>query len=248
MKVQPLEFEKPIAELQGQLEELLRSGSTQDLDVSRKANAITAKIARLREEIYKNLTPWQRVQIARHPNGRSCSITSSAAFTDFCRTPWRPPHRRRQLPCPADSPPLAAVRCVVVGHQKGRDTKENLKRNFGSAHPEGYRKALRLMSLAEKFGLPVITFIDTPGAFPGIGAEERNIAEAIAFNLREMMRLKSPSSPCPRRGRLRRRARHRCRRPRPHAGKRLLLGHQPGRAAPPSSGSTASTPRKPPKP
>ena len=96
------------------------------------------------------------------------------------------------MPCPAGSPPSGGIRCVVIGHQKGRDTKENLKRNFGSAHPEGYRKALRLMRLAEKFHLPVVTLIDTPGAFPGVEAEERNIAEAIAFNLREMMRLGTP--------------------------------------------------------
>ena len=120
-------------------------------------------------------------------------------YVERCCTDFVELHGDRHLgddnAMPGGLATFAGVRCVIVGHQKGRDTKENLKRNFGSAHPEGYRKALRLMRLAEKFSLPVITFIDTPGAFPGIESEERNIAEAIAFNLREMMRLRTPLSP-----------------------------------------------------
>jgi acetyl-CoA carboxylase carboxyl transferase subunit alpha len=192
MKVQPLEFEKPIAELQGQLEELLRTSSEPDRDMSRKADTLNAKIARLRAEIHGNLTAWQRVQISRHP-ARPFMLD----YVERCCTDFVELHGDRHLgddnAMPGGLATFGGIRCVILGHQKGRDTKENLKRNFGSAHPEGYRKALRLMRLAEKFGLPIIAFIDTPGAFPGIESEERNIAEAIAFNLREMMRLKTPS-------------------------------------------------------
>jgi acetyl-CoA carboxylase carboxyl transferase subunit alpha len=149
------------------------------------------KLADTRRSIYENLTPWQRVQIARHTNRPFMLDYVSLAFTGFSEL-----HGDRHIgddhSMPGGFARIGGKRVVVLGHQKGRDTKENLKRNFGSAHPEGYRKALRLMKLAEKFNLPVIALIDTPGAFPGIGAEERNIAEAIAYNLREMMLLKVP--------------------------------------------------------
>jgi acetyl-CoA carboxylase carboxyl transferase subunit alpha len=149
------------------------------------------KLAETRASIYRNLTPWQRVQIARHTNRPFMLDYVSLAFAEFCEL-----HGDRHMGDDASMPGgfarIGGHRVIVLGHQKGRDTKENLKRNFGSAHPEGYRKAMRLMKMAEKFGLPVITLIDTPGAFPGIGAEERNIAEAIAYNLREMMLLKVP--------------------------------------------------------
>ncbi len=137
------------------------------------------------------MTPWQRVQIARHVNRPYMLDYVAACFTGFVEL-CGDRHFGDDAAMPAGFATLGGRKCVVIGHQKGRDTKENLKRNFGSAHPEGYRKALRLMRLAERFGLPVITLIDTPGAFPGIGAEERNIAEAIAFNLKEMMVLKTP--------------------------------------------------------
>jgi acetyl-CoA carboxylase carboxyl transferase subunit alpha len=150
-----------------------------------------SKLAETRAAIYQNLTPWQRVQIARHTQRPFMFDYVSLAFTDFSEL-----HGDRHIGDDASMPGgfamLGGHKCVVLGHQKGRDTKENLKRNFGSAHPEGYRKALRLMKIAEKFSMPVIALIDTPGAFPGIGAEERNIAEAIAFNLREMMLLRTP--------------------------------------------------------
>ena len=191
MKVQPLEFEKPIVELELQLEELLKASSGHDLDVSKEADRIRQKIAALREDTYKNLTAWQRVQISRHP-ARPFMLD----YVDRCCTEFVELHGDRHVgddnAMPGGFATFGGIRCVVIGHQKGRDTKENLKRNFGSAHPEGYRKALRLMRLAEKFHLPIIALIDTPGAFPGIEAEERNIAEAIAFNLREMMRLQTP--------------------------------------------------------
>jgi acetyl-CoA carboxylase carboxyl transferase subunit alpha len=189
--MQLLEFEKPAAELERELEKLRTKSASQNIDLSDEISIMETKLAETRTEIYKNLTPWQRVQIARHTNRPFMLDYVSLAFTDFCEL-----HGDRHIGDDASMPGgfarIGGKRVVIIGHQKGRDTKENLKRNFGSAHPEGYRKALRLMKTAEKFGLPIITMIDTPGAFPGIGAEERNIAEAIAFNLREMMLLKVP--------------------------------------------------------
>ena len=189
--MQLLDFEKPAAELERELEKLRAKAASQDIDLSAEISTMESKLAETRARIYENLTPWQRVQIARHTSRPFMLDYLGHAFTDFCEL-----HGDRHIGDDASMPGgfarLGDRRVVVIGHQKGRDTKENLKRNFGSAHPEGYRKALRLMKLAEKFGLPVIALIDTPGAFPGIGAEERNIAEAIAFNLREMMLLKVP--------------------------------------------------------
>jgi acetyl-CoA carboxylase carboxyl transferase subunit alpha len=189
--MQLLEFEKPVAELERELEKLRTKSNSQNIDMSAEISIMEAKLAETRAAIYKNLTPWQRVQIARHTNRPFMLDYVSLAFTDFEEL-----HGDRHIGDDASMPGgfarIGDHRVIVIGHQKGRDTKENLKRNFGSAHPEGYRKAMRLMRIAEKFGLPVITMIDTPGAFPGIGAEERNIAEAIAYNLREMMLLKVP--------------------------------------------------------
>ena len=189
--MQLLEFEKPAAELERELEKLRTKSNSQNIDMSAEISIMEAKLAETRAAIYKNLTPWQRVQIARHTNRPFMLDYVSLAFKDFEEL-----HGDRHIGDDASMPGgfarIGEHRVVVIGHQKGRDTKENLKRNFGSAHPEGYRKAMRLMKIAEKFGLPVVTMIDTPGAFPGIGAEERNIAEAIAHNLREMMLLKVP--------------------------------------------------------
>lgn len=189
--MQLLDFEKPAAELERELDKLRAKAAAQNIDMTEEISKMEAKLAETRARIYENLSPWQRVQIARHTNRPFMLDYISLAFTDFQEL-----HGDRHIGDDASMPGgfarLGGRRVVVIGHQKGRDTKENLKRNFGCAHPEGYRKALRLMKLAEKFKLPVITLIDTPGAFPGIGAEERNIAEAIAFNLREMMLLKVP--------------------------------------------------------
>ena len=191
MKVSALEFEKPIVELQNQLKDLLKKSLGHDLDVSAEVELINGKIAQLQDDIYRNLTAWQRVQISRHP-ARPFMLD----YVELCMSQFVELHGDRHLgddnAMPGGFATIDGVRCVIVGHQKGRDTKENLKRNFGSAHPEGYRKALRLMRMAEKFRLPIVALIDTPGAFPGIEAEERNIAEAIAFNLREMARLRTP--------------------------------------------------------
>ncbi|MEK7952479.1 acetyl-CoA carboxylase carboxyltransferase subunit alpha [Luteolibacter soli] len=189
--MQLLEFEKPIAELERELEKLRVKAASQNIDMSADIASMEAKLAETRQAIYENLTPWQRVQIARHTQRPFMLDYIAHAFSDFCEL-----HGDRHIgddhSMPGGFARIGGRRVVVIGHQKGRNTKENLHRNFGSAHPEGYRKAMRLMKLAEKFSLPVIAMIDTPGAYPGIGAEERNIAEAIAFNLREMMLLKVP--------------------------------------------------------
>jgi len=190
--MKPLDFEKPIAELEHELEKLKDKSQNQDIDMSDEIAAIEGKLSDTRNRIYDDLSPWQRVQIARHTSRPFMLDYIAHVFEDFCEL-----HGDRHIgddhAMPGGFATLGGQRVVVVGHQKGRDTKENLMRNFGSAHPEGYRKSLRLMKLAEKFHLPIISLIDTPGAFPGIGAEERNIAEAIGFNLREMMLLKTPT-------------------------------------------------------
>ena len=191
MESQPLDFEKPILELQRRLQELKSHSDKHDIDFDSEVESMELKIRETRREIYENLTAWQRVQIARHVQ-RPFALDYIAR----CFTEWVELHGDRlfgddkAMPCGLAK--LGAQRCVVIAQQKGRDTKENVKRNFGCAYPEGYRKALRLMRLAEKFELPVISLIDTPGAYPGIGSEERHIAEAIAVNLREMMTLRVP--------------------------------------------------------
>jgi acetyl-CoA carboxylase carboxyl transferase subunit alpha len=188
-----LDFEKPIAELQRKLEELRKHPETHSLGLSfeEEIAQIEKKIAEMRRQIFSNLTAWQRVQLARHPKRPFTLDYLGTAFAEFSEL-----HGDRLF---ADDQAvvggfarLGEHKVVVIGTQKGRETKENIRRNFGSAHPEGYRKALRLMRLADKFGLPIITLIDTAGAYPGIGAEERHIAEAIAINLREMMLLGVP--------------------------------------------------------
>ncbi len=189
--IQLLEFEKPIAEMERELEKLREKADSQNIDLSAQISEMEEKLARTRVSLYQDLTPWQRVQIARHVQRPYMLDYVSLAFTDFCEL-----HGDRHIgddkSMPGGLAMLGDQKVMVIGHQKGRDTKENLLRNFGSAHPEGYRKAIRLMRLAEKFRIPIVCLIDTPGAFPGIGAEERNIAEAIGYNLREMMLIKVP--------------------------------------------------------
>ncbi len=188
-----LDFEKPIFELQRKLEELRKHPETHSMGVSFEDEIalIETKIAETRRQIFLNLTPWQRVQLARHPRRPFSLDYLNLAFEDFSEL-----HGDRLFAedraMVGGFARLGHHKVVVVGTQKGRDTKENIRRNFGSAHPEGYRKALRLMQLADKFNLPIITLIDTAGAYPGIGAEERHIAEAIAVNLREMMLIRTP--------------------------------------------------------
>jgi acetyl-CoA carboxylase carboxyl transferase subunit alpha len=190
-----LEFEKPLLELERQIEELKRLGEERQIDVDGELQGLQAKLESLRGEIYRSLTPLQRVMVARHPRRPYTLDYLSTIFTDFIEL-----HGDRLY---RDDPAivggwarLAGVSVMVVGHQKGRDTKENLKRNFGMPHPEGYRKALRLMETATKFGAPVVTLIDTPGAYPGIGAEERGQSEALARNILEMAGLETPIVTC----------------------------------------------------
>jgi acetyl-CoA carboxylase carboxyl transferase subunit alpha len=187
-----LEFEKPLRELSAQLDQLRQQSEENKLDLGHEIDAIENKISATQREIYSSLTPWQKVQIARHPKRPYALDYVEALFENFQEL-----HGDRQY---NDDRALIGGTAffqgqavMIVAQQKGRDTKENIVRNFGMAQPEGYRKALRLMRLAEKFGLPVITFIDTPGAFPGIESEERHVSEAIAVNLREMAMLKVPS-------------------------------------------------------
>ena len=191
MKVLPLEFEKPIVELEKQLDELKKHSRLHSLDLEREVRAMEQKIDETRRDIYNRLTAWQRVQIARHTARPFALDYLQSAFSDFLELQGdRLFGDDQAMPCGFAT--IGDYRCVVVAHQKGRDTKENIRRNFGSANPEGYRKALRIMRLAEKFHLPVIALIDTPGAYPGVGAEERHISESIAINLREMMLLRTP--------------------------------------------------------
>ncbi len=191
----PLDFEKPIFELQRRLQELKSHSDKHSIDFDSEVESMELKIRETRRQIYDNLTAWQRVQIARHVR-RPFALD----YIGRCFTEWIELHGDRvfgddkAMPCGLAK--LGPQRCVVVAQQKGRDTKENVKRNFGCAYPEGYRKALRIMRLGEKFQLPVISLIDTPGAYPGIGSEERHIAEAIAVNLREMMVLRVPIIAC----------------------------------------------------
>lgn len=186
-----LDFEKPIIELERKIDELKGFTTREDLNMSGEVKKLEAKLSQIKKEVYENLTPWQRVQLARHPKRPYTLDYIDMLMTDFVEI-----HGDRHF---ADDKSiiggLATIngeKIMVIGHQKGRDTKENLIRNFGSPHPEGYRKAMRLMNMAEKFAIPVVTFIDTPGAYPGIGAEERGQAEAIAYNLREMATLQTP--------------------------------------------------------
>src|SRR5437764_2809762 len=192
MESHPLDFEKPILELQRRLQDLKNHSDQHDLDFDSEVEAMDSNIREPRRHIYDTLTAWQRVQLARH-----IKRPFALDYVARCFTNWIELHGDRVFgddkAMPSGLAKLGPHRCVVLTHQKGRDTKENVKRNFGCAHPEGYRKALRLMRLAEKFGLPVISLIDTPGAFPGIGSEERHISEAIAVNLREMMNLRVPT-------------------------------------------------------
>ena len=186
-----LEFEKPLGELERQIDELKRIAGEQDLDVAGEILTLEERLATMRSEIYQGLTPMQRVLVARHPRRPYTLDYLSSIFTDFIEL-----HGDRLF---RDDPAivggwarLAGQSVMVIGHQKGRDTKENLRRNFGMPHPEGYRKALRLMHLAARFEAPIVTLIDTPGAYPGLGAEERGQSEALARNILEMSALPTP--------------------------------------------------------
>ncbi len=186
-----LEFEKPLVELQNQIDELKKMAEKQQLTVGDEIAPLEKRLADLRVEIYRNLSPLQRVLVARHKDRPFTLDYVRLAFTDFTEL-----HGDRAFRDDAAIvggwARLDGETVMIIGQQRGRDTKENLRRNFGMPHPEGYRKALRLMKLAEKFQVPVLTFIDTPGAWAGLGAEERGQSEAIARNLLEMSQLQVP--------------------------------------------------------
>jgi acetyl-CoA carboxylase carboxyl transferase subunit alpha len=188
-----LDFEKPIFELEQKLEEMKKSSDR--LGIEKEIARIESKVSQLKEELYKDLSRWQRVQLARHPD-RPYTLD----YTDLMTTNFVELHGDRHFKddkaIVGGFAQLDNFKVMIIGHQKGRDTKSNVYRNFGMANPEGYRKALRLMKLAEKFNKPVITMLDTPGAFPGLEAEERGQAEAIAKNLFEMSRLRVPIIVC----------------------------------------------------
>jgi len=189
-----LEFEKPILELEIKIQELKNIGShgkSVKLDISSEIKKLEEKLGKMKTDVYGSLSPWQKVQIARHPQRPYTLDYIRMICTDFIEL-----HGDRLF---ADDFALLGglakiddIQVMVMGHQKGRDTKENVMRNFGCAHPEGYRKAIRLMKLAEKMKVPIVIMIDTPGAYPGIGAEERGQAQAIAYNLRDMMDIACP--------------------------------------------------------
>lgn len=187
-----LDFEKAIAEVEEQIERLQKLARERGLDVSAELRSLERKLQSLKRDIYERLTPIERVQVARHPRRPYTLDYLQLAFTDFVEL-----HGDRQFrddeSIVGGWARLDGESVMVIGHQKGRDMKENLRRNFGMPHPEGYRKTLRLMKMAEKFQRPIVTLIDTPGAYPGIGAEERGQGEAIARNLREMAGLRTPT-------------------------------------------------------
>lgn len=191
MKNTFLEFEKPIEELEQKIEQLRNVSSDSAVDISEEITRLQQKSEAQTTAIYAKLTPWQTALVARHPQRPYTMDYINEIFTDFHEL-----HGDRMF---ADDPSIVGglarfngEACMVIGHQKGRDTKERAKRNFGMPKPEGYRKAMRLMRLAEKFGIPIFTFVDTPGAYPGIGAEERGQSEAIGHNLYAMAELKVP--------------------------------------------------------
>jgi len=185
-----LDFERPVSELENQIRELKQT-SDKSIDISHEIEALQAKVNRMLEEIYSKLTPWERTQLSRHPLRPHTIDYIEGIIENFHEV-----HGDRRF---SDDPSMIAgfgyidgEKVAVIGIEKGRKTQEKIKRNFGMANPEGYRKALRIMELASQFGIPVITFVDTPGAYPGIGAEERGQALAIAENLEEMFNIKSP--------------------------------------------------------
>jgi acetyl-CoA carboxylase carboxyl transferase subunit alpha len=186
-----LDFEKPVAELENKIEELKRLADGKDMNITTEIKKLEKKARDLRANIFSKITPWQKTLIARHPERPYTLDYIDMLMEDFVEL-----HGDRRF---ADDTAIVAgfaklqgIPIAVIGHQKGRTTKERIARNFGQPHPEGYRKALRVMKLAERYGMPVITLIDTPGAYPGVGAEERGQAEAIASNLFEMFNIKTP--------------------------------------------------------
>lgn len=189
--IQSWDFEKPIIELERKIEGLKKFSEEKAVDLSSEIIDLAEKLKNLKKKIYSKLSPWQKIQISRHPQRPTTRDYISMIMRDF-------------IPLAGDRlfgedkalltgfATLGERKIAIIGHQKGKDTKENIERNFGCAHPEGYRKAMRIMRLAERFNMPIVCFIDTPGAYPGIGAEERGQAQAIAENIRDMFSIKVP--------------------------------------------------------
>jgi acetyl-CoA carboxylase carboxyl transferase subunit alpha len=189
--MQAWSFEKPIIELEKKIEGLKTFSRNKKVDISSEINHLEEKLSDLKESIYSNLTPWQKIQISRHPNRPTTLDYINLIMKDFVLLSGdRLYGDDKALICGFAM--LGNRKIVVIGHQKGKDTKENIERNFGCAHPEGYRKAMRVMHMAERFDMPVVCLVDTPGAYPGIGAEERGQSQAIAENMRDMFSLKTP--------------------------------------------------------
>ncbi|MBU1366431.1 MAG: acetyl-CoA carboxylase carboxyltransferase subunit alpha [Candidatus Omnitrophica bacterium] len=185
------DFEKPIVELENKIEELKEFSEQKKVDLSSDIVNLEEKLKNLKREIYSNLTPWQKVQIARHPQRPTTLDYISLIMKDFILLRGdRLYGEDKAIICGFAK--LENRKVIVIGHQKGKDTKENIERNFGCAHPEGYRKAMRVMRLGERFCMPIVCFVDTPGAYPGVGAEERGQAQSIAENIRDMFSLKVP--------------------------------------------------------
>ncbi len=191
MKEYVLDFEKPVVELEKKLAEMRELAAGGEVDISGEIDQLREKVERLRGDVFNGLSRWQRVQLARHPNRPYTRDYVERMLPDFQEIHGDRSFRDDHAII-AGLGSLSGLNIALVGHQKGRGTKQNLDRNFGMPHPEGYRKALRTMKLSEKFTNPVLTLIDTPGAYPGLGAEERGQAEAIARNLFEMSRLRVP--------------------------------------------------------
>ena len=186
-----LEFEKPVSELENQIRVLKEASTSPNIDISHEIEALQSKVNRMLEDIFSKLSPWERTQLSRHPQRPHAIDYIDKIFTEFHEV-----HGDRRF---SDDPSMVTgfgyidgKKVAVIGIEKGRKTQDKIKRNFGMANPEGYRKALRIMTLASQFGIPVVTFVDTPGAYPGIGAEERGQALAIAENLQEMFNVKAP--------------------------------------------------------
>ena len=191
MKLTPLEFEKEIVELEKSIDALKTRTKEHAEEAMPELEALEKRLGEARKRIYSTLTPWQRVQIVRHPARPYTLDYLKIIATDFMEMSGDRCFGN-DLALIGGFAQIGNEKVMVIGHQKGHDTKQNIRHNFGLAHPEGYRKALRLMRLADKFGLPIVSFIDTPGAYPGVASEERHIAEAIAVNLREMFTLNVP--------------------------------------------------------
>lgn len=186
-----LEFEKPILELENKIKELYSFTNKENIDLTKEIKTLTEKLETLRKEVFSKLTPWQKVQLSRHPE-RPYTLDYISLIMDEFIEIHGDRHFSDDRALITGLARIGEQKLFIMGHQKGRGMNESLERNFGCAHPEGYRKAMRLMRMSEKYSLPVVAFIDTPGAYPGVGAEERGQAEAIAYNLREMSGLKVP--------------------------------------------------------